>query len=250
MARQSTSPVTFQRSTRGDTAVTMTSGRAGVVIPCGYVPLLAGDSASGSVGFDVQLAEMPRPLLNAVSANFQAWFVPKTAFPKFAGRDDLMHSMTGEAIKTLGASDRTPPVFFDTITGTPRTTALASEFFETLGLHVPTGVDINADLIDAFITVYNFRLAAHSSKLPMRAYAVEDIDEATTLPPAFWPSSRLARVVPDYERALVIGSLDLDVSAGRLPVSGIGVHNTENTPAGSTADRKQTAGANVSYVTP
>lgn len=223
MARQSTTPVSFNQTTRKDTAVTMTSARAGIVVPVGYFPLFPGDSASGSVGIDVQLKEMPKPLLNAVHANFQAWFVPKSSHPQFPGRDELMHAMTGEKIKSLGSADRDPPPFYNVINGTALATVAASKFFRTLGLHVPTGAEINTDLIDAFNVIYNFRLAAHSSRLHRRKYATEDMAAATALPPAFWPSSRLSRVVPDYERALVVGALDLDVSAGRLPVTGIGI---------------------------
>ncbi|MES2436272.1 MAG: hypothetical protein V4586_20865 [Pseudomonadota bacterium] len=223
MARQSTSPVMFNQTIRKDTAVTMSSARAGVVVPAGYVPLLAGDSVSGSVGIDIMLKEMPKPLRNAVTANIQAWFVPKSAHPKFAGRDELNHARTGAAIKTLGAADRSPPTYFDTITGGAKTTFVASDFAKTLGLHVASGKDVNAELIDAFVLVYNFRLAAHSSRLAKRNYATEAMAVATALPPAFWPSSRFSSVVPDYERALIVGSLDLDVAAGRLPVSGVGV---------------------------
>lgn len=222
MARQSTAPVLFNRGVRKDASVLMTSARAGVVVPVAFIPLHAGDSASGKAGIDVQLKEMPKPLLNGVVANFQAWFVPKSAHPQFPGRDELLHARTGAAIKSLGAADRAPPPFFTEISGAALTTAAASDFFKKLGLHIPAGETINSDLIDAFNVIYNFRLAAHSSRLTRRKYASEDIAVATALPPAFWPSSRLARVVPDYERALVVGSLDLDVISGRLPVSGIG----------------------------
>ena len=229
MARQSTTPVQFNRSTRIDTSVLMSSARAGVVVPVGYAPLLPGDSASGRVGVDIQLKEMPKPLLNGVHANFQAWFVPKSAFPQFPGRDELMHAMTGEPIKSLGADDRNPPPYFNVLTAGSRDAYMSSPFIKTLGLHriSGSGVDTqpNTDLIDAFNLVYNFRLAAHSSRLERRPYAVEDIAAASTLPPAFWPSSRLSRVVPDYERALVVGSLDLDVIAGRVPISGLYLPN-------------------------
>lgn len=220
MARQSTSPVSFEQSIRPDTAVTMTSARAGVVVPVAYIPLLAGDSCGGRVGIDIQLKEMPKPLLNAVNANFQAWFVPKSAHPQFSGRDELNHARTGKPIKSLGAADRTPPPFFNVLSGAARTAALSSKMFTTLGLHGSTGRNINSDLIDAFNLIYNFRLAAHSSRLPRRPYAVEDIDVATSLPPAFWPSSRLSQIVPDYERALLLGSFDLDVAAGSLELTG------------------------------
>ncbi|WP_090847383.1 hypothetical protein [Paracoccus alkenifer] len=201
----------------------MTSARAGIVVPVGYFPLHPGDSAAGSVGIDLQLKEMPKPLLNAVHANFQAWFVPKSSHPQFPGRDELMHAMTGEKIKSLGAADRDPPPFYDVVDGTALATVAASKFFKTLGLHVQVGSEINTDLIDAFNVIYNFRLAAHSSRLTRRKYATEDIAAATSLPPAFWPSSRLSRVVPDYERALIVGALDLDVVAGQLPVSGLAI---------------------------
>ncbi|MFD1881002.1 hypothetical protein [Paracoccus pacificus] len=222
MARQSTTPVQFTQSTRRDAAVTMSSARAGVVVPVTYIPLLAEDSASGSVGIDVQLKEMPKPLLNGVQANFQAWFVPKTAHPQFPGRDEYMHAYTGEAIKALGADDRDPPPFFTVLQGQARTTAEASVFFKTLGLHVPQGVPLNTDLLDAFSVIYNFRLAAHSSRLTRRPYASEDIGAATTLPRAFWPSSRLSRVVPDYERALILGNFDLDIAVGQVRLRGDG----------------------------
>lgn len=237
MARQSNTPVSFETSMRPDKAVIMTSGFAGKVVPVGYIPLLPGDSASGKVGFDMQLAEMPKPLLNAVMMRVQAWFIAKTAMPQFPGRDELNHAMTGEPIKSLGAVDRTPPGFFSTISGAALTTAEGSEFFKTLGLHVPAGATINSDLIDAFVVLYNFRLAAHSSRLTRRKYASEDIAEATTLPPAFWPSGRFSHVVPDYEAALVLGSLDLDVLAGSFPVT-----STWKTREGSTLTHQSPTG--------
>ena len=202
----------------------MSSARAGVVAPVAYIPLLPGDSASGRIGIDVQLKEMPKPILNAAHANFQAWFVPKSAFPAFAGRDELMHAMTGDKIKALGQPDRNPPKYFTKIApGAGLGQFLASKFAKTLGIHALSTDTLNADVVDAFNLVYNFRLAAHSSRLTRRPYLSEDAATACSLPAAFWPSSRLSRVVPDYERALVVGALDLDVMAGRLPVSGLGI---------------------------
>ena len=251
MARQSTTPVQFQRSTRKDTAVLMTSARAGVVVPIGFVPLLPGDSAAGRLAVDVQLKEMPKPLLNAVHANVQAWFVPKSAHPRYASKEELLHAFTGEKIKQLGQPDRNPAPLFSEVNGTRLDSVKTSKVFTTLGLHVPADGVINDDLIDAFVLTYNFRLAAHSSKLARRRYLVENVAEATSLPPAFWPSSRLSRVVADYERALLLGSLDLDVQAGRLPVSGIaritgnGASNIVNRPG--TAELKGNTRKNVTY---
>lgn len=224
MARQSTTPVQFSKSVRKDALVTMTSGRAGKVVPIGYAPLLPGDSASGRVQIDLELAEMPKPLLNAVTCNVQAWFVPKSAHPQFSGRDEFNHAFTGQTIKAMGQPDRTPPAFILSADASNAN----REFYRTLGLHVRQGTPrISQDLLTAFNLVYNFRLAAHSSRLDRMPYPHEDHAAAAVLPPAFWPSSRFSAVVPDYERALVVGSLDLDVLAGRLPVSGIGVAPAE-----------------------
>lgn len=218
MARQSTTPVSFQKSVRTEQGVLMTSGRAGVVQPVGYWPLLRGDSCAGRVSVDVSLAEMPKPLLNAVFVNVQAWFVPKPIHPQFSGMDEFYSSYVGEPIKSLGQPDRTPPAFFQTAMGS---IPASSDFFHKLGLHVDPAHDVNVDLIDAFNLVYNFRLAAHSTKLGRRKYFAEDPTEAMAFPRAFWPSGRFSRVVPDYEAALVVGRLDLDVYEGRIPVQGL-----------------------------
>lgn len=229
MARQSIDPVHFNQSTRKDIAVLMTSARAGVVAPMAYIPLLPGDSCSGRVGIDVQLKEMPKPLLNGVFANVQAWFVPKSAHPFFSGKDELLHAMAGEKIKSMSQSgalvERDAPSYFHVISESASQSWINGPIGKTLGLHIPPSAAgrTNTDLVDAFNLIYNFRLAAHSSRLPRRPYLSEGSASHNTLPPAFWPSSRLSRVVPDYERALVVGALDLDVTAGRLPVTGIGI---------------------------
>ncbi|AXH75895.1 MAG: major capsid protein [Microviridae sp.] len=222
MARQSTTPVAFNRSTRTDTSVLMSSGRAGQVCPVGYIPLLAGDSCSGRIGVDFDMAEMPKPLLNGVILNLQAWFIPKSSQPQFSGYDEFLAAFQGHQIKQLGAADRNAPAFFSKIFDTPDVATLnSSAFFNTLGLHVPVATKTQSDLIDAFALVHNFRLASHSSKLARVKYAAENVAEALSLKRAFWGSGRFSRVVPDYEKALVMGSLDLDVTAGQVPISGL-----------------------------
>lgn len=220
MARQRMTPADHQQTVRYDRVNGMSSGRAGVVQPVDYIPLFAGDSASGRFGIDIELQEMPRPLLNGVMANVQAWLVTKVSHPKFQGYDDYMYSKEGADITTLGQADRTPPEFFTTIDGADYTTAAASDFMKKMGIHLPAGEKLNTDLIDAFWQIYNFRLAAHSSKLTREEYASENLANSTALPRAFWPMAALTNVVPDYEQALVVGALDLDVSSGSLPITG------------------------------
>jgi len=230
MARQSTAPVQFNRSIRTDEGVLMSSGRAGLVIPVGYAPVLRGDSVAGRISVDLNLAEMPRPLLNAVFANVQAWFVPKSIHPQFAGMDEFYASYAGEPIKTVGQPDRAPPAFFH-YNSSFNTFFPTSPFAQTLGIHTVSGDTLNTDLVDAFVAIYNFRLAAHSSKLARKDYTAENVANACALPPAFWPSGRFARIVPDYEEDLVVGALDLDISAGRVPIRNL--LRSSGTPADS-----------------
>lgn len=248
MARQNTKPVAFAESIRGDKNILMSSGRAGVVVPVGYIPLLRGDSLSGSASFSAELGEMPRPLLNGATFNVQAWFVPKTAHPQFTGSDEFMHSYMGQDITALGAAARTPPSFFTSVSGANLVTVAGSDFFKTLGIHVVAGEPIHTDLIDAFSLIYNFRTAAHSSRLPLREYATESFANSTALPRAFWPSSIFSGVVPDYESALVVGNLDLDVLAGQLPL--VGVQRGQNTNGYSGTYTRTSDGVTVSNPSP
>lgn len=227
MARQSSTPVQFTKTTRGDRRVGMTSGRAGVVLPIDYIPLLRGDSASGSFMASLDLAEMPKPLQNAVTANFQAWFVPKAAHTQFSGYDEFMMSYQGGTIRAQGQADRVAPPFFQGYATLPEQTEYRdSDFLRTMGIHMRAmgvGNGHNLDLLDAYNLVQNYRLAAHSTKLTRRPYAKEDLTGALKFQRAFWPSGKFRHMVPDYERALILGSLDLDVLAGQIPISGLGI---------------------------
>lgn len=225
-SRQSQSPVQFSNTARVDTSSIMTSGRAGASVPFAYIPINRGDSASGTISLDVELGDMPRPLINGVVLNVQAWFVPKNAHPQFTGHDEFVASYQGETITALGQADREPPAFYNMLSD-PSDLAIVrdSKLFQTLGIHVGDR-PINTDLIDAYNLIYNFRLAAHTSKIQRAWYATEQLANAVNLRRAFWPSGRFSRIVPDYERALILGELDLDMLAGELPVRGLAVEQT------------------------
>lgn len=222
MMRQNQTPVQYSRDTRPDAGVIVTSGRAGKVTPLGFVPLFPGDSMGGQASVSITLREMPKPILNAVQARFQAWFVPRSALPQFSGLDEYIFAYQGQQIKALGAADRAAPSLYDTVSTGAIAALQSSELIKAVGLHLAASTAVNTDYIDAFNLVYNFRLAAHSKNLTRRDYYQEDAATSVTLPPAFWPSNAFGHIIPDYETALVKGSLELDMIAGRLPVSGLG----------------------------
>ncbi|AXH73823.1 MAG: major capsid protein [Microviridae sp.] len=221
MARQNTAPVQFQRSVRDDNGILMTSGRAGIVMPLAYVPLLRGDSAAGRISVDMNLAEMPKPLLNAVFVNLQAWFVPKSAHPQFYGIDDFLYSYQGMVQRGASSGslpDRQPVSFFRG-DGNMGNGLSQKTWVKRLGLHYKLGF-AHADLYDALALVYNFRLQAHSTKLPVAKFYGQPANTFDADFRAFWPTGRFSRIVPDYERALLLGNLDLDVLAGNVNLKG------------------------------
>jgi len=216
MLRQNESPVDFDMTRRQDNASILTTSFAGVATPVTAIPLYRGDSASGNLNIGIELAEMPRPVENAIIARGQIWCVPRPAFPQFSGVDEYTHSYQGKDVSALGSANRTPASLFNTTAYT--TTIRDSEFITALGVHAVVGDNINTDYVDAYNLVQNFRLAAHSSKMTRYNYASENAD-AWDLKPAFWPRSRFHEIVPDYEQALVTGSLELDVTAGQIPLA-------------------------------
>jgi hypothetical protein len=223
-----------------DNCSVLTSGDAGVIIPVSIAPLHRGDSASGRIMINMELAEMPRPLENAVVGRVQSWFIPRPSLPHFSGLDEYTHAFHGKNITQLGAAGRTPPSLYDTVGTGAIAAAQSSEFFKSLGISLVASTAINTDYIDAYNVVCNFRRAAYSSKTTRYDYYQENATTALELKPAFWPRNRMHNVVPDYEQALVIGSLDLDVTSGSIPVSGLGVFSGSN--ASTNANIKKTGG--------
>lgn len=222
MIKHDTRPLSFPRTLRNDNQSLLTTGRAGETIPFGFIPLFREDSATGRVTVVAELAEMPKPLENAVIGRLQTWAVSRSALPQFSGIDEFTHAYQGKNITQLGAAGRTPLALYDTISASAvYATANGSEFMRATGLTVEASETWNTDYVDSYILVQNFRLAAHSSKMTRYDYYQEDNAAALQLKPAFWPRNRFHSVVADYEQALVVGALDLDVTSGDIPIDNI-----------------------------
>jgi len=249
MEKHNTTPLEFPRSLRVDNWSGLTTGRAGETIPVHYAPLLRGDSATGRVMMDVELSEMPKPLENAVVGRAQTWFTPKSALPQFASKNEFVNSWHGQDVKQLGSTNRTPRALFDTV-GTGAIAALqASEIFRALGVSCIASTAVNTDIQDTYVHIYNFRLSAHTSKGTRADYYSENATTSLQLKPAFWPKSRMANVVPDYEQALVTGSLELDVIAGSITLSGnlplpFGFYGSAGSDANTTSTQLGNNGSN------
>lgn len=230
MLRQDESPISFDITRRMDNVSALTSFDAGVVAPLTYAPLFRGDSAAGQISASFALAEMPKPLENAVLVRMQAWFWPKTADPRFTGVDEARHAWHGTAMSRSQSADVTPDGWFHT---TNTASEDDDEFLTTLGIHLEDGETFNCDLNDAYVDIWNYRAGELSSDISKYPYRSDDA-AASALLPAFWPTNRMQSIVPDYEQALVKGSLDLDLSAGSLPVrySAAAANRTMSTSGG------------------
>lgn len=243
--RQNVNPIDFPVSTRVDNLSGVTSGFAGQVVPLGYIPMFRGDSLSGSVRAVIKLAEMPRPLVNSTIFRFQSWFVPAMSHPRYSSVEDFLAAYQGTDIEALNTATRSAPPLYEMLTGTDLSDFDNSPFAKTLGI-ISGGRPVNTALIDAFIQVYNFRLAAHSSKLARHDYASEDLPASLGRKRAFWPSGPNSAIVADYEAALINGALDLDLVAGRIPISsyhrldGTVTHDGPTAPGASPASTTMT----------
>jgi len=221
--RQNTQPVAYDMTRRPDNVSVLTTTKAGVVCPVTYAPLLRGDSASGQVQMNLQLAEMPRPINNAVLGRAQAWFVPRPALPYFTGVEDYVRAYEGKAATRLKNSAVAAVDLFET---RANNTVDDADIYRKMGFVNTNNTTLsNVDVIDAYSVIWNFRRDAHSSKMSRAFYVDEGADayrsSAMELLPAFWPTNRMMSIKPDYETALVTGAMELDFSAGQIPVAGI-----------------------------
>lgn len=234
MVRQSTQPMSFNRSTRTDRRVLQTSGRAGKVLLLDYIPVLRGDAVGGEIEVELTLADMPKPLLNGVMCNIQSWFVPKSHFPQFGSWEEFVASYNKDPLPGFPTGTRAAPAFFHGALGLGPAMQ-SSDHYTTMGLYASTVGQVNVDLLDAYTLIHNFRLRAHSSKLALRAFWAQATNNqnhpALKFARAFWPQNRFSRVVPDYEEALIAGDFNADVVAGTLELDGI--YAQKSTPTGA-----------------
>jgi hypothetical protein len=212
-----TTPLTPKRSTRIDQKTVITSGNAGKIIPVACIPLLREDGVKRSrMQIAVEMMETAETLFNGVNVTVNAHLVPKLAFDRFNGMDDLNRSYQGVPRE----DGETPIPFIETHTFSQAD----NEFYKTLGMHAQGSATVNRDYIEAYNTVVNFRRKERSSSLSMRTMT------DTSLAQAFWNHTTMAHIVPDFDQAIIDGEVALNVVDTRL-----GIHSALKTVSGSQA---------------
>lgn len=231
----SSTPISVEKSIRGDEIRALTSCKAGKIVPVAYIPVLREDQVSrGSIRLKFDMAETVHPLMNAINVTAFAHFVPFLAEERFTGMDAFNRSYQGIGEPHNG----TPIPFFETVNF-----LRASPFWSTLGVHWKEGQPINSAPLQAYNTLVNFRRQARSTKLPVRA------KHDGTLAEAFWRNPNLWHIVPDFDQAAMDGEVELQFANSKLPIRGIG-RKTGSTPAivnGQTVVENMTGGATTTY---
>lgn len=200
-----TKPLTPKRSTRIDQKTVITSGNAGKIIPVACIPLLREDGVKRSrMQIAVEMMETAETLFNGVNVTVNAHLVPKLAFERFNGMDDLNRSYQGVPRE----DGETPIPFIKTHTFSQAD----NEFYKTLGMHAQGSATVNRDYIEAYNTVVNFRRKERSSSLTMRTMT------DTSLAQAFWNHTTMAHIVPDFDQAIIDGEVALNITESDLSI--------------------------------
>lgn len=227
-----TTPLTTEKSVRTIDLRGITSTKAGKCVPVGYDMLLREDRvARGGARLKIDMRPTERKLMNGINVTAYVHMIPFLAFERFAGLDMLNASYKGVELRT---GDGIVP-FFETDTYDP-----ADPFVKTLGLHAATGATINTMALEAYNVMWNHRAWSRSTKLTKR------LKNDTSIAPAFWKSSSLAHIVPDFDQAMIDGEVELALS-GTLPVKGLGFRSGVTIADSSAHTVKESGGTSRTY---
>lgn len=231
--RLKTTPLAVNRSTRAQQHSVLTSMPAGRMVPLAAIPLLREDSvAGGRFQFGFEMMETVEILMNPVFVRVMAYLVPKLALERFDGLDSLNKSYAG-----LPPMEGQPVVpWFEPLVAPAHG---VNEIFTYMGKHFRPGDEINAEYIEAYNAIWNFRARNRSPDLPLRDRLASD------LAPAFWLHSQFKHIVPDFDQAIIDGEVALNVVNSKMPVKGLGKHNGSAMTSGGPV--RESDGAMPSY---
>jgi len=228
--RQHTKPLDWKKSRRGMNIEVGTSLPAGKVVPVFATHLLRQDAFKANINFNIEMAETNELLANPVRARVSAYVVPDLALERFEkSRDQFDRSYMGEP--QIDGGSVIPFYDFGPI-GAPG----VDKIYQYLGLHAPTGANIETGYAEAYNLIQNYRARARSRDLDMRSR----VD--TSLAPAFWDLGRFKHLLPSFDQATMDGEVALNVVEAQMPISGLGVPSSTN---GTYIGGKQTGTTDV-----
>lgn len=198
-------PIAHDKTVRTDLVSVVTSGFGGKFLPIKMVPLLREDGIiNSSIALNFQMAELSNMILNPIRATAMAYFVPKMAFERY-----LDMGMCDRSYNGIPESDGEVIPWFQMVDFD-----IVGDFYKTLGLHAPTGAQVNSDYVEAYNAVWNYIARQRSPSLTLR----DRLD--TSLAPAFWEHTQMKLVKPTFDDAMMAGEVPLTFVGGseRLPI--------------------------------
>jgi len=200
-----TTPVSYRPSLRNDSIRGVTSAYGGKLVPIRAIPLLPQDNViRGSVRLKVDMQETPLPFMNAVGVKAYAHFVPFLVFERFESSHDWNKAWAG-------TNDPQKPLF--NLINAPQFDRDTDNFWTAMGIHMRPGSKINTTYLEAYNAVWNHMARQRSLKINQRDY----LD--SSLAPAFW--SNFGHIKPDYDAAIIDGSVPVSFSNSQAPVTGL-----------------------------
>lgn len=231
--RMKTTPLAVNRTTRSQSHAILTSMPAGKMVPLAAIPLLREDSlAGGQFQLGFEMMETVEILMNPVFCRVTAYLVPKLALERYDGLDSLNKSYAG--IPPMEGQPVVP--WFEPMVAPVHG---ANEIFTYMGKHFKPGDAINAEYIEAYNAIWNFRARNRSPDLTLRGR----LD--TTLAPAFWLHSQFKHIVPDFDQAIIDGEVALNVVNSKMPVRGLGTFGTPQSPITTPTIRESSGSSEV-----
>lgn len=226
-------PVSFPRTIRPDVRAMNTSARAGKVYPAAFIPIMPEDQLLTSrASFVVRMEETEKMLANAVHIRAHAFFVSYAALDRFDGLDSVAYAWA----QRVGAPDIVEKYAY--------VPATHDEFYHAFGEHVASGENVNSLYVEAYNQVVNYRRRQVSISLPERLVTDH------TLARALWGETAIARIVPDFDAALIESEVALNLAGGQATMTGTGqvtgLYTEAATSVGKTAINPDgTVGTNV-----
>jgi hypothetical protein len=222
-----TAPISVQRSKRRDRGRVLTSGDAGKILPLKYIPMLREDAVTrGKVRVNIEMQETAELLMNGITVNVMAHYVPMLAFDRFNGSmEELNRSYKGE----VGIGGSVVPFFesnkrwdgnavvtyYDPSTWDTSSTDGLSEFYGTMGMHFGNNSgaswNLNTTVVEAYNAIVNHRRKARSASLPLRNAFDHRLAEA------FWSLDN-NHIVPDFDQKLIDGEVSLTGLTFQAPI--------------------------------
>lgn len=221
--RKQNSPLSYPETVRPDYRALRTSARAGKTYPAGFIPVMPQDALVSGGGmpsvasFQVRMEETAKMLSNAVHFRAHAYFVSLAALTRFDGLESVSYAWAGKA----GSAPIVETYAFSA--------ASHGDFYKVFGEHIKEGENINSLYAEAYNKVINYRRQQVSISLAQR------LDNDHSLARALWGNTAIARIVPNFDDALIEGEVALNVVGGKAFVRTDGVG-----PSPSTVERSDT----------